>query len=155
MSLKHFKNFLPQHWNMKSFLQSWTKRVKNFVSYQQCAHFLTHRHHIPFLFSRDQKWSSWLQHCFFGEGGASPFTSFILKLDKAMSIFLKLYLPVITAVSFWSGLILGTKSLASDLKTFPRLSLPGAALKFVLWRDRDKHHNRSVHLFTWTSAAPN
>ena len=154
MSLKHFENFLPQHWNMKSFLQSWTKRVKNFVAYPQCAHFLTHRNPIPCLFSWDQKWSSWLQHCFLGGGGANPFRSFILKLDIATSIFLKLHLPVITAVSFWSGLILGTKSLASDSKTFPRLSLPGAALKFVLWRDRYKHHNRSVHLFTRTSAAP-
>ena len=146
MSLKHFENFLPQHWNRKSFYNLGQNVLRIL--------FLTHRNPIPFLFSRDQKWSSWLQHCFLGEGGASPFKSFNLKLDKTMSIFLKLYLPVITAVSFWSGLVLGTKSLASDSKTFPRLSLPGAALKFVLWRDRYKHHNKSVHLFTRTSTTP-
>ena len=64
-----------------------------------------------------------------------------------MSIFLKLHLPVITAVSFWSGLILGTESFASDLKTFPRLSLPGAALKFVLWREIDT--NTITEVFTY------
>ena len=164
MSLKHF---LPQHSNRKSFLRSWTKRVKNFVSYPvQCAKFLTHKKPLPRIWYRYgpsphptlvkviRSGSEMIQSDF-GEEGPSAFKSFILKLDIATSIFLKLHLPVITAVSFWSWLILGIKSFASDSKAFPRLSLPGAALKFVLWRKKYQHNNKSVHLFTRTSAVPN